>query len=379
VAAILLVIVVGVRLALNPIAAHFTQKGLDSLEGYQGTFDKVSVGLFPPSYKITDLKLTQQGTKPEEPLAYVKTLKASLIGRKLLKGQLVAVATADHAKFIVKFGVTEPPKPKTTKKDEGDKEQTEDPFNLQAALNKVIPLRADRIELRDSELVLIDATEARRPRFWVNDIEMVIDNLVTRKNLDRNAPQVLTLRAMVERTGILKVLATANVIEDKRPAVNGQAQLTGLMLESLHAWSAAKAGVSAKGTFDAFANFSSADGKVSGAVKVMVKEPDLKPATEKAGDAVKAAIGRMALKVLSDRVEGREAVATTLPIKGSLTEPGPQVWPAVLNLVRNAFVQGLDWGFSDLPPETAKKKQDPLTQTKEGLDKKEEGAKAQPR
>lgn len=377
VAAILVVVLVGARLALDPIAARVTQRGLDALENYTGSFNRVRVGLFPPSYKILDLKLSQQGTDPDEPLVYVKELETRLIGRKLFKGQLVAVASLREPKFFIKPGVTQPPRPEEKKREAP--EPSEDPLNTQVMLNRVIPLRIDRVEVRDGEMVLIDSSEPTAPRLWVKDIELVVENLATRRTLDEGLPQALTMRAVVERSGILKVMATADVLEDERPALTGQAQLTGLQLEHLHDWAAAKAGVAPKGTLDSFVNFSSAEGRVSGAVKVMVKNPTLEPAREGAGPEVTAAIGRMALKVLSDRVEGREAVAVTLPVKGTLKGPNAQIWPAVLSVVRNAFVQGLDWGFSDLPPETADEKQGPLEQAAEALDEKERAPKAQPR
>jgi hypothetical protein len=40
---------------------------------------------------------------------------------------------------------------------------------------------------------------------------------------------------------------------------------------------------------------------------------------------------------VEDRAPGRDAVVTTAPIKGALTDPGVQLWPAVLGAVRSAF------------------------------------------
>ena len=111
----------------------------------------------------------------------------------------------------------------------------------------------------------------------------------------------------------------------------------------------------------------------------MIRNAVVKPSDEKIGDAMKAKLANIAIKVLSDRVEGRNAIATTLPIKGALTNPDPQVWPTILGVVRNAFVQGLDWGFSDLPKPTADKKEGALEQAGKALSKDEDAPKAQPR
>lgn len=371
-------LVIAVRIALNPLAAHFTQRGLDSITGYHGSFGSVAVSVVPPRYRVTDLKLIQDGDEHQEPAVYVKTLDAGLVGRKLFKGQLVASASLQDAKFVVKVGQTKVPPEAKEAADKAKREVQKDNLDLSKTLSKVVPLRADRIELRQGEVVMIDATDPKLPRLWVNDIELVLDNLATRRRLDENVPLSLTLRGVVQRTGVLKVMAAADVLADDKPAFTGQAQLSGLKLESLYEWAAAKAGVSPHGTLDAFVNFNSAKGALSGNVKVMVREAKLEPATDKVGDELKAKIGTMALKVLSDRVEGREAVGATLPIRGQLQSPDAQVWPTVLSVVRNAFVDAIDWGFRDLPTPTAPERQGLLKQAAEGLDKKEPGPKAQP-
>jgi hypothetical protein len=56
------------------------------------------------------------------------------------------------------------------------------------------------------------------------------------------------------------------------------------------------------------------------------------------------------MDVVSDRVPGRDAVAGIVPIQGSLNDTQAELWPAVVSVLRNAFVQGIAAGFSRLPP-----------------------------
>ena len=46
-----------------------------------------------------------------------------------------------------------------------------------------------------------------------------------------------------------------------------------------------------------------------------------------------------------------------IPIKGNITGPDVQLWPAIFGVMRNAFVEGLTSGYAHLPPATAPKKQ----------------------
>ena len=54
----LAVLLVVVALALPGVARKKTREALDGLEGARGDFQDVQVGLFPPRYTITHLKIT---------------------------------------------------------------------------------------------------------------------------------------------------------------------------------------------------------------------------------------------------------------------------------------------------------------------------------
>jgi len=71
-------------------------------------------------------------------------------------------------------------------------------------------------------------------------------------------------------------------------------------------------------------------------------------------------------------------MATVIPIEGRLDQPDIQIWPTVLGVIRNAFVEGISFGFTHLPPALADDKQGPVKQTVQALKKKSGPPKAQP-
>lgn len=374
--AVALLLLVAVRVSLGPLMTHFTQKGLDSLTGYKGTFSTVHVSLLPMRLTITDLRLVEDGTDVKDAVLYIKNLQAQVAWGGLLQGRLVATAIADHAHFRILMGQTQaPPEVKKAAK-EVAAEVKRNELNLGKTLEAVVPLRVDRFELRDSEVTLTDATDAKRPQFWIKDIEFVAENMVTRDALDENVPLLMTARATVQESGVLKLMVMVDLLATK-PAFTGQAQLSGLNLESLYEWAAAKAGVSPHGKLDAFVNLNSAGGALRGEVKVMAHDVHVDALPGDLANGLRAAAANIAFAVLKDEKQGR-VVATTLPLRGTLEQPDVQVWPAVLGVVRNAFVDSLAWGFGDLPIATANKKEGLIDQTVKGLDKKRPGPSAQP-
>lgn len=334
----------------------------------------MGLSIIPLEYHIVGLVLDKADSEDKEPMVYADDIVVDVVWRQLIRLKPVGSVKIRKAKIVYRAGETNP-KPVANK--EGHKTDEKGQLSLATTLQKIVPITIDRVELRDSELSYIDGHGGGAPNMWVNDIELVIENIVTRKNLDGNVPMAITMRAVAAKTAVVKVLATADLLVEP-PAFTGEAQLSGLELESLYEWTKAKAGISASGTADVFANFNSAQGKLSGDVKVILRNARVKPASDKLSEALKAKLANAAITVLSDRVEGRDAIATTLPIKGTIDKPDPQIWPTILGVVRNAFVQGLDYGFSDLPTPTSDKKEGPLGQIVDALDKKKDAPKAEP-
>jgi hypothetical protein len=117
---------------------------------------------------------------------------------------------------------------------------------------------------------------------------------------------------------------------------------------------------------------------ISGGVKPVLKNVKVRPTEDDFGNKLKAWIADKSLRLFSDRVPDRNAVVTVVPIKGRLDDPDVQLWPTVLGVIRNAFVEGISSGFTHLPPPTAEKSEGKIEQIKNALKKDEGVPKAQP-
>ena len=99
-----------------------------------------------------------------------------------------------------------------------------------------------------------------------------------------------------------------------------------------------------------FASVTCKRGTLTGGVKPILKNVKVAAADNKLGDKIKAALADVAVKIFSDRVPGRNAVATIIPIHGDLKKPDVQLVPTVLAVLRNAFVEGLSSSLTNVPP-----------------------------
>ena len=85
-----------------------------------------------------------------------------------------------------------------------------------------------------------------------------------------------------------------------------------------------------EGTLDVFTEFKSAGGMITGGVKPVLKNVKVRPTEDDFGNKLKAWVADKGLRLFSDRVPDRNAVATVVPIKGRLDDPDIQLWPTVI-------------------------------------------------
>jgi hypothetical protein len=365
----------------SPLASFATKKAIEQIDGYDGEFESAGFNLFTLTYTLRGLNLYESpeelNTKivQKEPVVYVETVHAGLMVSQLFRLNLVARAHVNGAKMT--YVLLPRPKPKKPEPDVEPKKKTPQISEIDEVLQDIIPFKLGRVDVQNTELLIVDGNEKSRPQIWISDIEMAIENVTNRRRLDEGWPAVFAMSATVQKSGKLTVFVTADPLSEMIRFA-GRAELKGLKLKDLHAFVAAKAGLSIpEGTFDLYTSFKSEKGMITGGVKPMLTDVKIEAADENLGRNLIAKLADASLNLLADDPRKRDVVAAQLPIRGKLTDPQPQLVPTVITLLRNAFVEGLDAGFSTLPMPTAEEKEGVLEQAVKGL-RPDKTPKAQP-
>jgi hypothetical protein len=369
--AILIGLMVAIRMVLDPLATHATRKAIAGMKGFDGEFQRVHVTIFSPGYTITRVKLIEvPGGSWRQPLFYAERVHVGLDMRELLHGRLLAGLRVEQPKVIV----VQRPTPPTPKK----KAPPAAP-DLSTQLSKITPLRVGRIEVVGAEILFRDAAAKGEPELWVHRLDAAVENLATRPKLAGGRPTTVSAHGTLGRSGGLTLFVSADPFAQPL-AFAGRCELRGLDARELYDFIAPEMKMQVtKGEIDLFAEFTSRAGEITGAVKPVLKNIDVKAVEPGFWNRVKADLADSAVKLASDRVPGRNAMATTVPIKGNISKPDVQLWPAVFGVIRNAFIEGLASGFANLPPATANKKESKVTQAKHALEKDQGPPKAQPK
>jgi len=364
---VLLAIIVVIRLILDPIAAHYTRKALNDSDTMRGDFDRLHITVLPPGYEIHRLKIDERVDRGwKHPLFYAERVKAGVDLGMLFHAQLLARARIDDPKIIY------------TERAKTEKKTTTGAPDLVPTLRKVLPARVDRIEVRNGEILFRDLVDKGQPELWVHKIEVAVEDLATRRKLTGGEPATVSASAELGRSGQATMFVSANPFA--RPlAFAGRAEVRGWRIAELYDLVEPQTKLQpTKGTLDVFVEFKSRDGRITGGVKPMLKNAEVKAAEPGIGTRLKAWLADEALHIFSDRVPGRNAVATVIPIEGRLDQPDIQLWPTIMGVVRNAFVEGVSSSFENVPPAKAENKEGVLDEAKHAVKKSAGPPKAQP-
>ncbi len=230
-------------------------------------------------------------------------------------------------------------------------------IDLAQTFRKITPLAVDHLDILDGQVAFIDVSRAERPELWLHDLELSIENLTTRVRSGEGRPVLLTATGTLANSGAVSIFVTANPFE-KGLTFSGRAAIVGLRTSELYRFIAPATKLQApQGTVDIFVEFDCRNGELTGGVKPVLKKVAIRPAEKNPFTVLKAWVADLAIKIFRDEDPKRNAVATVIPIKGTITGPDVQLWPAVFGVMRNAFVEGLASGYGHLPPATAPKKQ----------------------
>jgi len=310
------------------------------------------------------------GAQPEERGRLMEAEWKEVAVKTSKHGREVSAAVELRAPNIRLFHALSPEEADEAKaKAQAAKKKTEgaqpEVIDLASQLRKITPLDVDHIDIIDGQVAFIDVSRPERPELWLHDLQLSVENLTTRVHLTEGRPVLLTATGTLANSGTVSIFITADPFE-KGLTFSGRASVVGLETSELYKFIEPATKMQAPhGTVDIFVEFDCRNGALTGGVKPVLKNVEIRPGSKNPWTVLKAWASDLALRIFSDRVQDRNAVVTVLPIKGSLTDPDLQLWPAIFGVMRNAFVEGLTSGYAFLPPSTANEKQGVV---KQGVD-----------
>ncbi|MEO6567140.1 MAG: DUF748 domain-containing protein [Opitutaceae bacterium] len=356
--AVIVGLVLMVMLVGSPIAKAIVNRKLANLPTYVGHVDAVKLQLWRGGVAVDNFVLVERDHQGDIPLVRTKSAALAFSWGALLRGKFGGNATIESPQVTIVKREATPPQDKEQKeqKKEAQKEKVEAAKEKvrrwQDVLVEAFPMEISKFEIRDGALRFIDRTHVPQVDIALQSMHLVASGLGNRPDpKEGEMPAKLELQGITTGNGKLKVSAQADPLA-REPRFATNLELRELDLPAFNSFLLAytDADVS-RGTFEFFVEVNAANGAYEGYTKPFFKELDFKNPSDKdknVAQKVKEKVISAVSSVLKNDEEKK--VATKAPFAGNFADTKVDVWTTIMNLLRNAFVQGIRGGFEGQPP-----------------------------
>jgi hypothetical protein len=203
-----------------------------------------------------------------------------------------------------------------------------------------MPLKVNRFEITNGVIQYIDSTSKPMVDIQLDNAHVVAENLKSVKDT------ALLPSTVVATADIYKGQMTLNMKMDalaKKPTFDMNLELKDTHLPELNDFFKAYGKLDVnKGTFGLYSEIASKQGKFVGYVKPLIKDIDILGAEDrkdnilqKLWEAFTGGVGQ----VLKN--QQKDQVATKIPLEGTFKNADANIWIAIIEILKNAFIQAL--------------------------------------
>ena len=335
----ILLLLISMRLALEPIVEHYVNASLNDMGGYSGSIEDVDINLYRGAYQISGLQLAKISSDTQEPFLGIDTLDLSVEWKSLLEGALVGEVILSHP--VVNF-VTSQEDSDTTQN------QTGEDVDWQKQLEDFMPLTLNRFEVKNGNITYRDLSMDPAVDATLTQLRLVATNL-SNVNDTSYLPASLQAQAVTIGEGEVELDMQMDFLR-QIPNLRADFKLNHLDLTRLNDFIKAYANFDVQqGEFTVVSELTIDQGRLDGYLKPFFENLDVfdyqaDVVEEKGffGKVWEALVG-VGAEVLEN--QSRDEVATKVPIEGNLNAPDTDVSVTVFNVLRNAFVDAIEKEF----------------------------------
>lgn len=333
----LVVLLIGLRIALPFIVLHVLNDRLSKMDGYWGRVQDVDISLIRGAYALDGLRIVKRGSDAPEPFLTIPRTDISIQWGAIFDGKIVAEIVMQHPtlNFIVEGG--------------GVEEQTGEENDWRQTVDDMVPLTINRLVIRQGEVHYRDYGNQPEVDLRMDRIALVARGLSTERRRGEVLPARLHADARVQRSGRLVVDSRLDPFAEE-PTFNLSLRLRELPATELNNFLRAYAGVDAEeGTFYLYSQVQAREGRFRGHVKPIAEGLELFRFGESGSffDVLGDAIVDTIAEIFTNQGSDPDRFATEVPISGNFDRPDVNGWAAVVAVLKNAFIEAIQHGFSN--------------------------------
>ena len=322
-----LLVGVALRLAAPFAVTSYVNRELSDMGEYRGTIAGVDLSLIRGGYSIHGLTIVKGEGDSETPFVDIETMDLSLQWDALLRGRAVGevVMYRPNLNFV------------QSKSEEESQYGTG--VNWPQEIRDLFPFRLNLVRVVDGLITFRAPGIAAEESLTARAVAAELRNLTNVQNRDTEAFAEFQFDGLVMGNAPLSLSGQIDP-NDELPSFDMDLSLEQAKLVDINPWlrEFLKADAQA-GVFSLYAELAAANGRFEGYLKPIMENPEFFDPDEDASGPFKKAWEAMvgfAAKVFENRAE--DQVATQVPLTGEFEDPKAGLLPAMVNLLRNAFV-----------------------------------------
>ncbi|RCX00549.1 DUF748 domain-containing protein [Marinomonas foliarum] len=340
----ILSILIILRLYLPYWALYTVNQKLSDMGDYSGHIENVDIDLYRGAYQLHELSVSKVKGTHKVPFVRADNIDIALSWHALFKGEILTDISLDS------------PQVNFVDSEKEDNTQSGKGGDWQGVVEGLIPITISKISLNNGNIAFRNFESEPPVNIQLTELHANVSNLTNISGQDGKRVASLNLDAKLLNSPSLEMNAEFDpfVSDDFNIALKTES----VSLPLLNDFARAYAGFDFRaGTGEVVSELKAENGELTGYVKPLFKKVDILDWQQ---DAVEDGDGlfQLSWEGLSGGLTGlftnsdTDKAATIIEINGSLNDPEISAFDAVLEALKNAFIEAFDNKFEGLKPKS---------------------------
>lgn len=355
---VILILLIAFRLYLPTLVKNKINKVLADIPGYYGQVEDIDIALFRGAYVINGMYLNKGNATSQVPFLNFPKSDISIEWKSLFKGRIVSEIIMNSPELIYVF--------EDQKEESGDANAND----WTKALTDIVPIDINHFEVHDGKLAFVQLSAEPNIDLQINKLELTADNLRNVVEKERILPSPIRASGVSIGKGKVSLEGYMNLVKEI-PDMDLSFSLENAEATALNDFTNYYAGLDFdKGTFGIYSEVAIADGHLIGYVKPLLTNTVLIGKEDSFLEVLWEGFVGFFKFVLKN--QGTDTLATKVPFEGDLNNVEAGVWPTVINIFENAWIEAFKGEVdNDIDYKDAFKEGEITREQKQELRKKE--------
>jgi hypothetical protein len=324
---IVVVVLIGARIALEPILLDYANDKLDALPAYGGHIGDIDLSLLRGGYDIQGIEIVKTGAGQPVPFFKADRIAATVEWRSLLRGSLVAEGDLYR------------PQVNLVQAESEQKSQLGKEVNWVDQFKELFPFRFNTVRIHDGTVTFRAPGIQTKDALTARHIDGSVSNLTNVADSTKETFARFHFDAQVLEDGDANVDGRIDPLA-QQPTFDVNLRVKNVQLPQVNPWLTRFIKADAeKGEFELYMELAAAGARFKGYAKPVMRDVDIYSSEEPEKNPLKS-LWEGIVDVAADILENREKdqVAARIPLSGTIENPDADLFATIGSVLRNAFV-----------------------------------------